>query len=34
MCEKENKLSQPAPILDNNWTLSIEMLMKNGPFFF
>ena len=34
MYEKESKLSQPAPILENNWMLLIEILMKNAPFFF
>ena len=34
MYEKESKLSQPAPILENNRMLFIEILMKNAPFFF
>ena len=34
MYEKESKLSQPAPILENNRMLLIEILMKNAPFFF
>ena len=34
MYEKESKLSQPAPILENNRMLLIEILMKNAQFFF
>ena len=34
MYDKESKLSQPAPILENNRMLLIEILMKNAPFFF